>query len=136
MGTYSLTTTRLPSLDWQENPSQADGEHGSSPFHDLSISCPGFLSDSSSLSCFATSTATRPVRKSPPSRQKHKHQKRRTKGGSRARNQACLVTPITRPPKSTPNRSLQGTSSKTTLYMLSCPEIRTSNHAVNSQRRL
>jgi hypothetical protein len=64
-GTYSLTTTRLPSFNWQENPSHADGEQGSSPFHDLSISFPGFLPNSSSFSCFATSTAEQGQQKSP-----------------------------------------------------------------------
>lgn len=58
-GTHSLTTKRLPSFHRQENPSHGDGEHGSPSRHDLSISCPWFLSHSSSLSCLPTSTATR-----------------------------------------------------------------------------
>ena len=65
MGTYSLATTWLPSSNRQEKPSQADGEHGSPPFHDLSISCPGFLCHSSSLSRFATSTAQQGQQESP-----------------------------------------------------------------------
>ena len=64
-GTYSLSTTWLPCFNWQENPSHADGEQGSAPFHDLSISCPGFLSHSSSFSCLATSPAERSAGKSP-----------------------------------------------------------------------
>ena len=63
--THSLTTTRAPSLDSQENPSQVDREHGS-PFHDLSISFSRFLSDSSSFNRFATSAVSKSSRKKSP----------------------------------------------------------------------
>lgn len=62
--THNLTTTWAPSLGSQEKPSQVDGEHGSpSPFHESSISCPRFLSDSTSFNRFATSAVSKSAEK-------------------------------------------------------------------------